>query len=164
MMCRRRLMAISVLASLATAITISPAIEADATARAFVTAIYNAYKGKGGHGVSLDSEGVIRRYFEHGLAELIISDRKDAAELGEAPTLTGDPFVDAGDWNIQGFDIAVQDVAPNKARATVKFENFEQPKTVVLDLVKLKVGWRIADIVWQGDSETENLRALLAEQ
>ena len=139
-------MAISVLASLATAITISPAIAADATARAFVTAIYNAYKGKGGHGVSLDSEGVIRRYFEPGLAELII------------------PFVDAGDWNIPGFDIAVQDVAPNKARATVKFENFEQPKTVVLDLVKLKVGWRIADIVWQGDSETENLRALLAEQ
>ena len=46
----------------------------------------------------------------------------------------------------------------------MKFENFEQPKTVVLDLVKLKVGWRIADIVWQGDSETENLRALLAEQ
>ena len=157
-------MAISVLASLATAITISPAIAGDATAKAFVTAIYNAYKGKGGHGVSLDSDAVIRRYFEPGLAELIIRDRKDAAELGEAPTLTGDPFVAAGDWNIQGFDIAVQDVAPNKVRATVKFENFEQPKTVVLDLVKLKEGWRIADVAWQGDSETENLRALLAEQ
>ena len=152
------------LALLATAITISPAIAGDATAKAFVTAIYNAYKGKGGHGVSLDSDAVIRRYFEPGLAELIIRDRKDAAELGEAPTLTGDPFVAAGDWNIQGFDIAVQDVAPNKARATVKFENFEQPKTVVLDLVKLKGGWRIADVAWQGDSETENLRALLAEQ
>jgi hypothetical protein len=72
MMCRRRLMAISGLASLATAITISPAIAADAAATAFVTAIYNAYKGKGRHGVSLDSEGVIRRCFEPGLAELII--------------------------------------------------------------------------------------------
>jgi hypothetical protein len=70
-------MAISVLASLATAI--SAAIAADATVRAFVTAIYNAHKG-GGRGVSL----IIRRYFEPGLAELIIRDKKSCCRGRDA--------------------------------------------------------------------------------
>jgi len=33
----------------------------------------------------------------------------------------------------------------------------------VLDLVKLKQGWRIADITWPRDGETATLRGLLSQ-
>jgi hypothetical protein len=145
-------------------IVISLASAADVSARNFVSAIYNAYKGSNGNGISLESEAAIRRYFEPGLAALIVKDRKNAQQRGEAPALTGDPFVDSGDWDIREFDIAVQHVPPNKATGTIKFENFDQPRTVVLDLVKLKEGWRITDVSWQRDGAKETLRGLLAGQ
>jgi hypothetical protein len=161
MMNRRKIVLLGLLGA---ALGVARARAADASAGAFVAAIYNAYKGKNGNGISLNSDATVRRYFEPALAVLIIKDRKDAAERGEVPTLSGDPFVDSGDWDIQAFDIAVQDVAPSKASGTVKFQNFDKLKTVVLDLVRLKEGWRIADIVWQRDGETETLRGLLAQR
>ena len=48
---------------------------ADASARAFVVAIYNSYKGKNGNGISLDGDAMIRRYFEPALAALISKDQ-----------------------------------------------------------------------------------------
>jgi hypothetical protein len=137
---------------------------ADASARNFVAPIYNAYKGKTGNGISLDKEANVRRYFEPSLAALLIKDQKDAARRGEAPTLGSDPFVDGQDWEIAAFDIAIRDTEPGKARATVTFRSFDKPKTVVLDLVKLKNDWRVADIAWQREGKTESLRALFAGQ
>ena len=46
----------------------------------------------------------------------------------------------------------------------VTFRNSDKPTTVVLDLVKLKEGWRIADITWQRDGETTTLRGLFTPQ
>ena len=136
---------------------------ADAAARSFVVAIYNSYKGKNGNGISLDGDAKIRRYFEPALAELISKDQKDAASRGEAPALDGDPFVDAQDWDIQTFEVTMRDTAPNKASATVTLQNLGKPVTIVLDLVKLKEGWRIADIAWQREGGTETLRELFAQ-
>lgn len=135
---------------------------ADASARSFVASIYNAYKGTAGNGISLDKEANVRRYFEPALAALLIKDQKEAARRGDAPTLDSDPFVDGQDWEIAAFDIAVRDIAPDKASATVTFRSFDKQKTVVLDLVKLKNDWRVADITWQRDGKTETLRALFA--
>jgi hypothetical protein len=59
-----------------------------------------------------------------------------------------DPFIDAQDWEIDTVDIALREVAPDKTSATVSFKNLGEPHSVVLDLVKLKTGWRIADITW----------------
>ena len=136
---------------------------ADASARSFVAAIYNAYKGRSGNGIALDTDAALRRYFEPGLAALISKDRKEAADQGEAPTLTGDPFVDAADWNIADFDLALAETGPDKATATVKFDNDQKPTVIVLELLKLKEGWRIADIAWQRESETETLRGLFVQ-
>jgi hypothetical protein len=136
------------------------AVAADAAARNFVTAIYSAYKGKNGNGISLDSEANIRRYFEPSLAASMIKDRKQAARHGDAPTLDYDPFVDGQDWEITGLDIAMSEEAPGKASATVTFRNFDKPTKVVLDLVKLKSDWRVADIAWQHDGKPETLRPL----
>jgi len=158
MLSRRKLMlTVAICAALAG----SGAGAADASAQAFVAAIYNPYKGKNGNGISLESDAAIRRYFEPGLAALIIKDRKDAR--GEVSKLDADPFIDAQDWDIPAFEIAVRDVAPDKASATVTFRNFDKPTTVVLELVKLKQGWRIADIAWQHEDESGTLRGLYAQ-
>jgi hypothetical protein len=90
----------------------------------------------------------VKRYFEPKLATLIIKDRNKAAKRGDISTLDMDPFIDAQDWDISAFDVAVRDTGADKATATVSFENLGKPTTVVLDLVKLREGWRIADINW----------------
>jgi hypothetical protein len=132
----------------------------EASALAFVTDIYNGYKGNDSPGHALDSETVIRRYFEPSLATLIIKDQKAAAKRGEVGTLDFDPFVDAQEWDIAAFDIAVSDAAPGKATATVKFTNLGKPTTVLLDLVTVKSEWRVRDITWEIDGKSQTLRGL----
>jgi hypothetical protein len=134
---------------------------ADATAKAFVTRIYDAYKGKNSKGVSIESEAAIKSYFEPALAALIIKDEKDAAKRKQVPTLEFDPFVDGQEWELSDVNIAVNDAPPNKAVATVSFKNFGQPTKIVLRLVKTKSDWQIADITWErGDNGPETLRGL----
>jgi hypothetical protein len=139
-----------------------PASAADRGASAFVAAIYAAYKGKNAKGIRLDTEVNIRRYFEPSLAALMIKDQKDATRRHDVPNLDGDPFVDAQDWDIAAFDIAVTDTVNNAASATVKFRNADTPTVVVLDLVKTANDWRVGDITWQHDGKKETLRELYA--
>jgi hypothetical protein len=132
----------------------------DAAALAFVKAIYAPYKGKNTNGITLDTDADLRRYFEPPLVALISKDRKDAARRHEVPTLDGDPFIDAQDWEIPSFDIAVSDAGNGNATSTVKFVNAGQPVTVALDLVSAGGNWRIHDITWQHDGKAETLRGL----
>jgi hypothetical protein len=138
----------------------APAAAADASATAFVTKIYDTYKGKDAKGIDYSAEAEIRRLFEPSLATLIIKDQKAAARRKEVPTLDGSPFIDAQDWEISKFDIAVTDAPPDKAVATVSFKNIDTPVKVVLNLVKIRNDWRIADIIWQRDGNAETLRGL----
>ncbi len=138
----------------------APAGAADAAATAFVTKIFDAYKGKDAKGVTTGTEADLRRYFEPSLVALIVKDQKAAARRQEVPTLDGDPFVDAQEWEIAAFDIAVTDVPPDKAVATVEYKNFDVPVKVVLNLVKIKNDWRIADIVSTQQGRTQSLRGL----
>ena len=139
---------------------VAPVAAGDVAATAFVTKIYDAYKGKDAKGVTLDAEADYRRYFEPSLVALIIKDQKAAAKRKDVPTLDGDPFVDAQDWEITALDIAVTDAPPDKAVATVTFKNSDEPVKVVLNLVKVKNDWRIADILSTRDGKTESLRGL----
>ena len=138
----------------------APAFAGDASATVFVTAIYNSYKGKDSKGVALVSERIIRRYFEPKLATLMAKDEKTAARHREVGLLDFDPFIDAQDWEITKFDIAVNDAAAGKTQATVKFVNFGEATTVVLDLIQLKSEWRIYDITWLRDGKTDTLRKI----
>jgi hypothetical protein len=135
-----------------------PVSAADPSASAFVTAIYNAYRGKDAKGVPLDNERIIRRYFEPTLAAAMAKDQKAAARRNEVGLLDFDPFLDAQDWDVGAFDIAVSDAAAGTAKATVKFVNQGEAMTVVLDLVQAKNDWRVYDITWLHDGKTESLR------
>jgi hypothetical protein len=141
--------------------SIGAAPVADVAATAFVTKIYDSYKGKGSKGYSIESEADIRRTFEPALAALIIKDEKAAAKRKETPALEFDPFVDGQEWELSAVSIAVNNTPPNKAVATVSFKNFGLPTKVVLNLVKTKSDWQIANITWsRGDSTPETLLGL----
>jgi hypothetical protein len=134
----------------------------EASALALVKGIYAAYRGKNAKGIALGDAAALRRYFDPSLAKLIAEDQSKATRRNEAPKLDGDPFVDAQDWEIPEFDIAVTDTGPGKATATVKFVNQGEPAKVVLDLVTVNANWRISDIVWSRDGKSETLRGQLA--
>jgi hypothetical protein len=139
---------------------VAPTTPADA-AKAFVTKIYDAYKGRNSKGVSIGTEAAIRTYFEPALATLIIKDGQAAAKRKDARTLDFDPFVDGQEWEISDVSVAVSPTPPDKAVATVSLKNFGLPTKIVLSLVRAKSDWRIADITWQrGDSTPETLREL----
>jgi hypothetical protein len=91
---------------------------------------------------------------------LIVRDQKAAAKRKEVPTLNGDPFIDAQEWEVTGLDITVTDAPPDKAVATVTYKNFDVPVKVVLNLVKIKNDWRIADIISTQQGRTQSLRGL----
>jgi hypothetical protein len=156
----RRALLFIVACSFVVPCSIGAAPAADAAATAFVTKIYDAYKGKGGKGYSIESEADIRRTFEPSLAALIIKDKKDAAKRKEAPTLEFDPFVDGQEWELSALNIAVSDTPPGKAVATVSFKNFGLPTKIVLSLVRAKSDWQIANITWERDGNPETLRGL----
>ena len=157
MLTRRTLMLGAAFAAAST-----PLRATDVSALGFVTEIYNGYKGNDSPGHALDSEPVIRRYFEPSLAALMVKDQNAAAKRGEVGLLAFDPFVDAQEWEISDFDIAVNDTAPGKASATVKFTNLGQLTSVTLDLVTIKNDWRIRHITWEIDGKRDTLRALYA--
>jgi Protein of unknown function (DUF3828) len=158
---RRTVIFAPAMGAMATAFAVAlRATAADTSALAFVTDIYNAYRGKEAKGRPLDDERAIRRAFEPSLAALMVKDQKLAAKRGEVGLLDFDPFVDAQDWEISDLDIAVDDTAPGKATATVKFTNFNKPVTVRLELIKIKNDWRIADVIWTRDGKIDNLRKI----
>jgi hypothetical protein len=146
--------------SAAGAAAAGPALAAEPSPHDFVAAIYDAYKGKDAHGRPLDDDDAIRRYFEPKLAAAMIKDRRAAAR--QVGTLDFDPFVDAQDWEIASFDIAVNDAGPGKASATVKYANSGSNSTVVLDLVKIKGAWKISNITWTPHDKPNTLRGLFA--
>jgi hypothetical protein len=121
------------------------AAAADQTPKDFLEAIYKTYIGKNAKGLPLDKPATMR-LFTPALRKAIDEDSRRAAKRNEVPTLDGDPFVDAQDWDIKSFDIAVQDKAPDKATGTVKFDNDGDTKTITLDLVKTADGWHIDEI------------------
>jgi hypothetical protein len=119
---------------------------ADRSAESFVAAIYDRYKGRDAKGTALDTPAQVRLYFAPNVAALLLEDRHNAR--GEVGHLEADPFVDAQDWEIDAFDVAVRHAGPDKATATASFKNTGTPRTVILDLVRLREGWRIAEITW----------------
>ena len=137
-----------------------PAVAANAAATAFVTKIYDAYKSKNSRGISIETEAAIRTYFEPSLAATIIKDQKAAAKRKEVPSLEADPFVDSQEWQVSDLNVAVSDASPDKAVATVRFKNFGLPTKIVLNLVRTRSDWRIADITWERDGNPETLRGL----
>jgi hypothetical protein len=130
-----------VVGGLVTALSGTEAV-AQATAQAFVDNLYRPYLKAGFPGQPYDDAA---RFFVPALAQAMDRDNREAKRRNEVPTLNGDPFVDAQDWEISKLSI---DVTGNgdAATARVSFQNFGEARRVLLELVKTPAGWRIADI------------------
>jgi hypothetical protein len=125
-----------------------PALADEATPQAFLTALYQRYEAKSFPGIDYADKRVLQRYFEPSLIALIIADQAAAKKRDEVPALDGDPFIDAQEWKITQLAITTQADGADKATGSVIFRNFNKPEKLVVRLVRLKAGWRIADIVW----------------
>ena len=132
------------------------------SAKTFLEQIYRSYLGKSAQnakGVPLENPATVKRYFSAGLASLILDDGAEARKRGEPPILEADVFIGHQDWDIANLAIDVKESGA-KATAVVSFVNAGKSEKVVLELLNVGEGWRIADIVW--DSGT--LRGLFRKK
>ena len=132
----------------------------DATPQAFLTALYHRYEVKCFCGIKYWKTQTMRRYFEPSLVALIDADLTAAAKHNEIPELDGDPFVDAQEWQITELAITTEMHGADNATGTVTFRNFGEPKKLTVQLVRMKAGWRIADIL----SPDGSLRGIFTNQ
>jgi len=146
---RRGLLAAS--ATFAIAATLARKSAAATSPEAFLEAIYGAYRGEG-DGVDLGDRAALDRYFTPDLATMIADDRARAEAAEEVPTLDGDPFIDAQDWEIENLAISVDHGAEGKATGHVRFVNAGTPVAIEVMLVETPAGWRIRDIHWPNGS------------
>jgi len=119
------------------------------TPQAFLDSIYQPYLSRDFKG---QPYGDSDRYFVPALAAAMQRDMADAKQRGVPPTLDGDPFVDAQEWQITNLAIAVKMKSPLTATSTVTFANFGKPNRLKIALVQTPAGWRIADIIGARES------------
>ena len=122
------------------------------TAQAFLESLYAPYRAKGFNGQPYTQA---ERFFEPTLAAAMQRDYQLAQKNGVPPTLNGDPFVDGQEWEVSNLSIRAAE-AGEQATGMVSFMNFKRKKTLAVELVLTRAGWRIADIAGAGGS----LRAL----
>src|SRR5688572_11013607 len=102
------------------------------TPQAFLDAIYKAYPDKNFKGHPYNET---QRYFAPPLREAMDKDYAEAKKRNEVPTLNGDPFIDAQDWEIANVVVNAWVTGPSTAMGVVSFTNFGKPKRVTLELV-----------------------------
>ncbi len=148
---RRGLMtAGALLAVLAAALpaTLPTAARADeASALAFLEALYAPYRA-GGMGIDRTDAAVMGRIFTPELAAMIADDDARAAADGEVPNLDADPFIDAQDGEIGDIAVTVADAPGGRMLGRASFTNSGEPKIVELVLEETPAGWRVDDIHW----------------
>jgi hypothetical protein len=154
----RNLLSGALVAAFCVVVSMAASAPADSP-QSFVEAIYKTYVGKAAKGIELTDEAVIRRYFAPPLADAIVKDRAEADKRGEVPTLDGDPFVDAQDFEIARLRVGTKSTGAGAAIATVSFTNIRKPRTMTLDLVKVAGAWRIADIKGPSGSLRDLMKA-----
>ncbi len=113
-----------------------------------LTSIYKAYLGANATGYNWNDNADCLLAFTPETAKLILDDSKaNAGEIGE---LDFDPFIAAQDFQITDLKISVAPRDETHATASVSFLNFKKPTKMTMNLLKLKAGWRIDDIIWSG--------------
>ncbi len=148
----------AILACLALLAAMTAGAAAEQTPKAFLEKLYANYVGPHRNGLRYDSDKAMAGYLSPGVITLMDKMYAAARKADEVPALDGDPFVDAQEWDIKGFDIAVDQAGDDKATGHVRFRNLGEDKSITLDLVRVKAGWRIDDIHYSDGT----LRKLLA--
>lgn len=112
------------------------------TAQAFLQSIYEPYLKASFKGQPYTDPG---RFFTPDLARAMERDMRGAKQRNEAPTLDGDPFVDAQEWRITNLAVRVTG-SGDSVTGVVSFANSGKPTRMVISLIRTSAGWRISDI------------------
>jgi len=139
--------------ALASLLIAPPVLAQNGTPQAFLDAIYRPYANKSFKGHDYDKT---KRYFAAPLREAMEKDYAEAKKRNEVPTLNGDPFLDAQDWEIANVNVSAWSTGPTTALGVATFTNFGKPVRVTLELVSTPAGWRITEI----KAPSGSLRAL----
>src|SRR4051794_37404857 len=96
-------------------VMVLPGAGAEETPKAFLDALYSAYVGPNRNGLMVETDEVLARYLSPEVIKLMEKMYAASNEADEVPALDGDPFVDAQEWDIKSFDIAVDQLGDDKA-------------------------------------------------
>ena len=115
---------------------------------ALVADLYRVHNHKQSPFFQTRSRAALYKYFTRNLADMIFNDA--VKSKGEVGVIDGDPLYDAQDMEIKKFAIGKANYENGKARVTVRFENFDEKKTIVFLLIKTSAAWRIDNIDYGG--------------
>ena len=126
------------------------------SAQAFLHSIYDHYIGPADKNPPIDwtSARELHHDFSASLANIIEKDLVRAKKADDVPTIDGDPFINAQDWDIKSFDITSVPVDANHATGIVKFDNIDRPERFNVHLVRDAGAWKIDDIDYGGKEGT----------
>jgi hypothetical protein len=101
------------------------------------------------------------RLFTPALLDLFAAaDARAKANPGKVPKFVDEPFYDAEKWDIANLVVTAGEIAAERAKAIVTFDNFGEPSRLEYILERTDAGWRINDIVYK---HVENERHTLSE-
>lgn len=112
------------------------------TPQSFLQSLYAPYEERGFKGQPYWEP---TRFFASDLAAAIDKDLKLSRQYRQPPTLNGDPFVDAQEWQISDLTIVITP-KDDTATADVSFKNLGKAKALTVNLIRTPQGWRISDI------------------
>ncbi len=126
------------------------------TARAFLAALYEP-STRGPAGATPLDEKSAGKWLTPELAKLVREMEEGPLARGEIPALHGDLFVNAQEAELASLQVKVQERAGGKATGTVTFKNSGRPVRVIVEMVRLKAGWRVADLAYDDGTRLSRL-------
>jgi Protein of unknown function (DUF3828) len=120
---------------------LSPAVHAGAGGDpvSTITTIYKAYQA------APDTAPDVGAVYSPRLQQLIDADRKNTPE-GEVGKIDWDVFVDGQEWKIGKLNVTLVSEAADGAQVRAQFNNFDEPKEILFDLVRDGDRWLIDDV------------------
>ena len=81
---------------------------------------------------------------------------------GEMGAISFDPYIDGQDYGLTEFEIHAAEVEGDYATSEVSFNNFNEPRSLIYELV-FEDGWKIDDVVSTNPDNTYRLSEIFAE-
>jgi Protein of unknown function (DUF3828) len=146
----------------------STAVAAEDGPEEVIRALYRAYRPWGHKGFNLRNRAVLSKYFSPELTKLFLKNAQVERDCpkGDLCGLDFDPILGAQDFDDHlNFKLRITEATPPQTgRFEARFKLFneekpEQEQVLIFQLVQLKNGWRIDDIIYTKDKAS--LKAVL---
>jgi hypothetical protein len=119
---------------------------------AVVAELYKVHRNGNGPLFTKEGRKHHEQFFDEKLAGLIWKDLTETPE-GEVGHINGDPLFNAQDMKITKLVVGAGTTEGDTASVPVTFMNYDQKVKITFRLVKTGAGWKISNIVYDGDSD-----------